>query len=323
MAAASGGGQLRPEPVLVRVPATSANLGPGYDSFGLALGLHDTVTLGVCPAGVRVAVTGEGAQAVRRDEDNLVVRAALAAFDRMGVTPGGLELACENRIPHGRGLGSSAAAIVAGIVAARALVVDGPARLDEAGVLGLATALEGHPDNVAACLLGGFTVAWTDTGGVHAVRTEPAPGIAAVVFVPPTAVSTAHARGLLPDTVPHADAARNAARAALLVQALSGRADLLLAATEDRLHQDYRAPAMPGSAALVRVLRAEGVAAVVSGAGPAVLALVPAGDAERVRTSLAGRAGPVGSGFVGATLALEPAGAVVAPVALGAPAASA
>jgi homoserine kinase len=258
-------------PVHVRVPATSANLGPGFDSLGLALSLFDDVVARVADDGLVVDVAGEGAD-VPRDETHLVVRAMRAGFERLGGQPHGLELSCANRIPHSRGLGSSAAAIVAGVVLARALVVGGAERLPDAELLALAAELEGHPDNVAGCLLGGLTVAWTDTAA-RAVRLDCDPGIRPVVFVPPFTASTAQARGLLPATVPHADAAFAAGRSALLVAALTGATGALFAATEDRLHQQYRAPAMPQSAELVAVLRASGAAAVVSGAGPTVLAL--------------------------------------------------
>lgn len=270
----------RAAPVRVRVPATSANLGPGFDAFGLALSLYDDVVVRVVASDLRVDVVGEGADGdgrVDRGEDNLVVRALRAAFAVLGGQPPGLEVACINRIPHGRGLGSSAAAICAGIIAARALGVDNSGSPDhplhDAAVLALAARIEGHPDNVAACLNGGFTVAWTDVGGPRAVRLDPSPEVAPVAFVPALAVSTAKARGLLPRTVPHADAAANAGRAALLVEALTRRPDLLYPATEDRLHQGYRAPAMPDSAALVDKLRSAAIPAVISGAGPTVLAL--------------------------------------------------
>jgi homoserine kinase len=196
-----------------------------------------------------------------------------AAFKQLGGRPRGLEVVCANRIPHGRGLGSSAAAIVAGVVAARGLVAGGNERLSDDAALSLASEMEGHPDNVAACLLGGLTVAWAGDDGGRAASLPVADGLAPVAFIPGTSSSTKAARRLLPDAVPHGDAARNAGRAALLVAALGGRTDLLMTATEDRLHQDYRAPAMPRTAALVRELRAAGIPAVVSGAGPTVLAL--------------------------------------------------
>ncbi len=275
------GAMFRAAPVRVRVPATSANLGPGFDACGLALSLYDDIVVQVTESGLDVQVAGEGADTVPAGERHLVVKALRATFRRLGGQPRGLALRAANRIPHGRGLGSSAAAIVSGVVAARALVVGGTERMDDLGVLRLAAELEGHPDNVAACLLGGYTVAWTAPDGVRAVTSAVAASVRPVVFVPTTKVSTAKARRLLPETVPFADAARSAGRAALLGTALTVRPDLLLDATEDRLHQDYRAPAMPRSAALVRRLREAGLAAVVSGAGPTVLALVGAGEVER------------------------------------------
>src|SRR5215207_3141348 len=201
----------RAAPVRVRVPATSANLGPGFDALGLALALYDDVVVRVAEEGLYVDVAGEGADSVPRTRRHLVVRALQAGFEILGGQPRGLEVVCANRIPHGRGLGSSAAAIVAGLVAARALVLGGEETLDDAALLGLAAELEGHPDNVAACLLGGLTLAWTPAGGrATAIRLPVAATLRPVVFVPVSTASTAKARRLLPETVPHADAARNA-----------------------------------------------------------------------------------------------------------------
>ena len=266
--------------VRVRVPATSANLGPGFDALGLALTLYDDVVVRVADEGLYVDVAGEGADSVPRTRRHLVVRALQAGFDALGGQPRGLEVVCANRIPHGRGLGSSAAAIVAGLTAARALVLGGEDQLDDAALLALAAEIEGHPDNVAACLLGGLTLAWTGSDGTaRAVRLPVSPALRPVVFVPSTTSSTAKARRALPPTVPHADAARNAGRSALLVHALAADPELLFTATEDRLHQQYRAGAHPRTTGLVEALRADGVAAVVSGAGPSVLALAgPADD---------------------------------------------
>lgn len=270
--------------VRVRVPATSANLGPGFDALGLALSLHDeievTARFGGAAAPVEVSVDGEGAGSVPLDERHLVVRSLRSAFAELGEQPSALRLRCHNALPHGRGLGSSAAAIVAGVVAARALT--GLTTHDDA--LAAADRLEGHPDNVAACLLGGLTVAWrAGDGAARAARVDVHPDVVPIVCVPPFEVSTEKARGLLPDTVPHADAAANAGRAALLVHALARRPDLLLDATADRLHQHYREPAMPATSDLVTALRAQGLAAVVSGAGPAVLVLATGDAAGRVR----------------------------------------
>jgi homoserine kinase len=259
--------------VSVRVPATSANLGPGFDALGLALRWYDDVILEVADRGVAVDVVGEGDAAVDRGEANLVVRAAVAAFDAMGARPSGLRLTCRNTIPHARGLGSSAAAIVAGASAGRALLSGGSTLLDDAALLRLCSELEGHPDNVAACLFGGLTIAFVVDGRPRATRLAVLPEIAPVIFVPTDTASTTQARGMLPDAVPHTYAAVNAGRAALLVAALTVDPRLLLAATEDRLHQPYRAPAMPETAELMAALRADGVPATVSGAGPSVLAL--------------------------------------------------
>jgi homoserine kinase len=259
--------------VRVRVPATSANLGPGFDALGLALSLHDEIEARVAPSGLRIEVSGEGAADVAgAEEAHLVIRAMRAAFDELGAgQPPGITLSCVNQIPHGRGLGSSAAAIVAGVLAARALAGAGTG---PGAALALANALEGHPDNVAPCLYGGLTIAWTTEGGARAVRLEPAAVIKPVAIIAPAQVSTKAARGLLPARVPHADAARNAGRAALLVAAFTVRPEELLDATEDRLHQDYRASAMPATSDLIGRLRAAGIPAVVSGAGPSVLALL-------------------------------------------------
>lgn len=272
MVARNAAPDLRTGPVRVRVPATSANLGPGFDSLGLALGIHDEVTASASSEpGLRVEVLG--AEPVARDESNLVVRAMRAVFELLDGQPTGITLSCANRIPHGRGLGSSAAAIVAGVVTARALVVDGDMRLPDKALLSLASSLEGHPDNVAACLLGGLTIAWTVEGRASAIRLDCDASVRPVLLIPPVRSATAQARRLLPLDVPHRDAAFNAARSALLVAALTGRPDALLDATEDRLHQSYRSTVAPQSSQLLATLRRAGVPAVISGAGPSVLAL--------------------------------------------------
>ena len=270
--------------VRVRVPATSANLGPGFDCAGLALSCWDVVDVVVTDGGLTVEVAGTGADDLPTDESHLVVRAFRTACEELGWSPAGLHLSARNGVPQGRGLGSSAAAVTAGVLAAWALCPDVPG-VDDAAVLRLCSDLEGHPDNVAACLLGGATLSWTTPAGARAERLSVDPRIAPVLFVPDATLSTHVARGLLPASVPHADAAHTAGRAALLVHALTREPGLLLEGTEDRLHQAQRAPAMPESAALVTRLRADGHAAVVSGAGPSVLVLAPlahdehAGDA--------------------------------------------
>jgi homoserine kinase len=267
-------------PVTVRAPATSANLGPGFDSLGLALGLHDYVTAQVTPFGLDVNVTGMGAHTAGAGERHLVVRAVRAGLDAIGEQPPGISISCRNEVPHGFGLGSSAAAIVAGLVAARALAgPDGKAAFPDDAVLALATEIEGHPDNVAACLLGGLVVSWRSGETVRAARLEPLAGLAPVVCLPAVPMPTEAARKVLPAQVPHADAVANSARVALLITALTSRPDLLLAGTEDFLHQGYRAAAMPETAGLIGHLREAGIAAAVSGAGPSVLAF-PANVSE-------------------------------------------
>jgi homoserine kinase len=257
-------------PVTVRTPASSANLGPGFDALGLALTLYDEITAEVVDRpGLDIEVSGEGARDVPRTSDHLVATAMTAAFDLLGERPSGLRLTCVNAIPHGRGLGSSAAAIVGGIVLARALVEDSASRLDDRAAFQLAVDLEGHPDNVAAAMFGGLTIAWIDGAAAEAQRLDTT--VEVTVFVPPEAVSTEKARGLLPETVPHGDAAVNAGRAALLIAALTTAPERLISATEDRIHQSYRADAMPESYKLLRQLRVEGIPTIISGAGPTVL----------------------------------------------------
>ena len=263
--------------VTVRVPASSANLGPGFDTLGLALSLYDEITVEAVGQALVIDVEGEGAEDVPRDECHLIVQSMSRAFKELGESPAGLRVSCRNVIPHGRGLGSSAAAIVGGLVAARALVEGGEAKIDDDALLALANEIEGHPDNVAAALLGSLTIAWTALGVGKAVRLDVLADVS--VFIPPVSVSTHTARGVLPAKVSHADAAANAGRAALLVAALvGGRSDVLFAATEDRLHQDYRAPEMPASHEFMSSLRADGIPAIISGAGPTVLAFASGGD---------------------------------------------
>ncbi|EGD41344.1 homoserine kinase [Nocardioidaceae bacterium Broad-1] len=281
-------------PVTVTVPATSANLGPGYDSLGLALDLRDELTAEVVSTSsttgertLEVTVEGAGEGTVPLDESHLVVRSMRAAFDIIGKQPAGLRLHCHNRIPHARGLGSSSAAIIGGLVLARALVAGGELILDDETLFQKAAEIEGHPDNVAPAFHGGFTIAGEDDG-FFAVRTAVDPRVSVVVFVPATGVETKAARGLLPETVPHSDAAADAGRTALLVAALSDAPEHLHRATRDFLHQEYRRPAMPESLALVDELRADGVAAIVSGAGPTVLAF-SSGVESAETTKLAAR----------------------------------
>lgn len=268
----------RANPIQVQVPASSANLGPGFDSFALALGMYDRYVAQIMDdPGLDIDVTGEGADSVRRDEKNLLVRAMYQGFEFMGGKPRGLAVRALNVIPHGRGLGSSAGAIVGGLVLARALVLSGDERMNDDALLTIAANLEGHSDNVAAALTGGATIAWQEVRHgelvTRCVGSKVDPRIKALAFIPANSVATTRARKLLPETVPHADAVMNSTRCALLVHALSDRPDLLYISTEDFLHQKYREDAMPKSFALVQKLRTAGVAALISGAGPTVLVL--------------------------------------------------
>ncbi|MGK7222334.1 homoserine kinase [Kocuria flava] len=276
--------------VAVTVPASTGNVGPGYDSLGLALAHHDELAVTVLEDGLEFALHGEGSEAVPRDAGHLVVRAMRAAFRAAGVEElPGLRLEARNRIPHGRGMGSSASAVVAGVLAAEALLPPeralGPRR-----VLQVAAAMEGHPDNVAPSLYGGLVISWADGEGWSSAPVAVHEDVVPVVAIPDYEVPTRLARSLLPAQVPHHDAAVNAGRAALLVEAMTRRPELLLPATEDRLHQPYRAAAMPPSARLVQGLRERGLPAVVSGAGPTVLVLAAgtgaAAEAERAVAEL-------------------------------------
>jgi homoserine kinase len=369
------GSRWRDKPVVVRAPASSANLGPGFDALGLALSLHDVAVARVTGGGLDIEVSGEGSETAAAGEAHLVVRAMRAAFDVLGGQPPGLSLRSLNAIPHGRGLGSSAAAIVTGILTARGLARDGAVLLPDDAVLALAASLEGHPDNVAACLHGGLTISWTALSPGPGYRPAPVPAgpgyrpapdpvgpgygpdlepagpgyrpapdpagspaldpgrrgdgsapaappgprvvrlpvleeIRPVVFVAEESLATQTARGALPAAVPHRDAAANAARSALLVAALIRVPEVLFDATQDFLHQPYRASVMPRTADLLARLRAAGVAAVVSGAGPSVLAFTVAGeragpglvDSIAAETGIGWRISPLAIDRQGATL---------------------
>jgi homoserine kinase len=259
--------------VTVKVPATTANLGPGFDTLGLALALYDELTVTVRDEpGATVQVTGVGEGEVPTDETNLVVRAIAHAFAAYDQPLPGLDLVARNVIPHGRGLGSSGAAIVSGIMAAKGLL-EGIVDIDALGLLALATEMEGHPDNVAPCLFGGLTIAWVTAEGPQFKKLIVHRGVSPLVLVPQATMSTALARSLQPESVPHADAIFNVSRSTLLIAALIQSPELLLAATEDRLHQNYRAEAMPDTSRLIGLLREQGFPAVVSGAGPSILVL--------------------------------------------------
>ncbi|MDQ1622730.1 MAG: homoserine kinase [Actinomycetota bacterium] len=265
--------------VTVRVPATSANLGPGYDSLGLALSLHDTLTVETLDNGeLEFELSGEGADSLPRDASHLVIRAVTDALERLGFRHRGLRITAENINPHGRGLGSSASAVVAAVTAANALVPEA-SRRGKDWILQLTSEMEGHPDNVAPAIFGGLALSWQDSDQYSSTRATVVDAVVPVVAVPDFELSTEAARALLPASVGHHAAAMNSGRAALLIHALTTEPELLLPGTEDYLHQSYRAQAMPPSAELIAALRRAGHAAVVSGAGPTVLVLAN-GEAE-------------------------------------------
>lgn len=265
--------------VSVEVPASSGNVGPGFDSLGLALSHDDSVRVEVRESGLEFDLNGEGSESVPRTENHLLVRSIRAAWSAAGIEEQpGLSLSTHNRIPHGRGMGSSATCAVAGVVAANALLPSS-AQLDPDQLLQVAAQMEGHPDNVAPSLYGGLTISWGQPGTWRSAPVEVHHSVVPVVAIPNYEVSTALARSLLPGEVNHRTAAVNAGRAALLVEALTRRPELLLPATMDGLHQPFRAPAMPPSAELVSHLRGKGHAALISGAGPTVLTLAPSSEA--------------------------------------------
>ena len=265
------------------VAASSANLGPGFDSVGLALGLYDRIEVQTVGSGLTIEVSGQGAGQVPTGPDHLVVRAIHRGLAAAGIHAAGLAVRCHNQIPHSRGLGSSAAAVVGGLAIANALAAQTDREpFTDAQLIQLASEFEGHPDNASAAVLGGAVVSWTEAGsappGYAAARLRLHPEIRLFPGIPEMRSSTAATRVMLPAQVSHEAARFNVSRAALLVVALTERPDLLMAATEDVLHQPQRAPAMPASAQFLRVLRACGIPAVLSGAGPAVLALTNGTD---------------------------------------------
>ncbi|MEW5813677.1 MAG: homoserine kinase [Actinomycetota bacterium] len=259
------------------VAASSANLGPGFDSMGVALGIYDEIVVETTESGLAVEVRGEGEGQVPLDATHLVVRAIERGLQEANVSAPGLIVRCRNNIPHSRGLGSSAAAVVGGLAAANGLAaqVDSTPMTTES-LVQVSSEFEGHPDNASAAVLGGAVVSWTECAGTTpryaAAPIRLHPDIVLFSAIPTVRSSTAETRILLPEQVSHTDARFNVSRAALLVVALTERPDLLMAATEDVLHQPQRGPALPASAEYLEVLRRCGVPAVLSGAGPAVLA---------------------------------------------------
>lgn len=299
------------KPMQVQVPATSANLGPGFDSFGLAFAMHDRYVAQVLDDAILdIDVTGEGADEVPLNDKNLLVKAMYRGFDFLGGRPKGLAIRALNVNPHGRGLGSSASAIIGGLVLARSLVLNGEDHLSDIQLLSLATDMEGHPDNVSAALFGGATISWFEVekhkSSAHCIHLNVDHRIQALAYIPAKPLATSKARKMLPDSIPFADAVRNTTNAAIMGHALTSRPDLLFTATQDFLHQSYRADAMPESIALVEKLRGAGVAAFISGAGPTVLALHTADQGELEELKLA-----CGKGFTPTVLEIASRGATL------------
>lgn len=263
--------------VTVHVPASSANLGPGYDTLGIALSLYDTVEVEVTRSGLEVEIFGEGADELPRDGSHLVVKAIRSALKAADVEVSGLRVVCTNNIPQSRGLGSSASAAVAGVAAGNGLA---GFPLSEEQVVQLSSAFEGHPDNAAASVLGNAVVSWTTVPvdgrslpEYRAATLDVHPSIKATALVPDFHASTQAVRRVLPSHVTHADAAFNVSRTAVNVAALTTYPDLLWEGTRDRLHQPYRADVLPVTAEWVNRLRNRGYAAYLSGAGPTVMVL--------------------------------------------------
>lgn len=263
--------------VTVKVPASSANLGPGFDTLGLAVGLYDTVEVEIIPAGLELEIFGEGQGELPLDDSHLVVKAIRSGLKACDVSAPGLKVVCHNNIPQSRGLGSSAAAAVAGVAAANGLA---GFPLSDATLVQLSSAFEGHPDNAAASVLGGAVVSWTDIPVDG--RTEPQyravsipvhPEIQATALVPDFHASTEAVRRVLPADVTHQDARFNVSRCAVMTVALQAHPELLWEGTRDRLHQPYRADVLPVTAEWVNRLRNRGYAAFLSGAGPTAMVL--------------------------------------------------
>jgi homoserine kinase len=296
--------------VHVRVPATTANLGPGFDALGLALSLYNEVHAATA-AQTAVSVEGEGAGRLPTTEKNVIVRAMRLVYEAVGRAPEAWSVRCVNRVPPARGLGSSAAAWVGGIAAANALL---GSPLDRAAMLRLAAAAEGHPDNVAAAVYGGLTVAAGD-GSATLALTLPVPSaLTWVALIPDVTSATAEARAVLPSSVPRSDAVFNVQRVALLLASLQiGRLDALPLALDDRLHQPYRRKLFPWMPAVADAARAAGaLGCVLSGAGPSLLALAPgASETAGVAAAMEKALAAAGVSGIARTLSVDTAGAVV------------
>lgn len=289
--------------VVISVPATTANLGPGFDSIGLALEIRDHITARIADSGVRVSISGNGATSLPKDESHLIAKVALDAARKWGKELSGLDLECNNEIPQGRGFGSSAAAIIAGLVIARELT---GVNISDVELLQEANRIEGHPDNISACLFGGLTVnAWNTVDDVESISLSTHDDVVVVMGIPNAELDTHKARGFLPAQVPYENAIFNASRAALLVAAMTSAPDQLLAATADRLHQDYRKDAYPESMAIVSALRKAGIGGAISGAGPSIAAFTTSANVQVAKAII------TGGGFEAREVAISPSGVQV------------
>jgi homoserine kinase len=296
--------------VHVTVPATSANLGPGFDALGLALGLYNEVEVRFA-TDTTVTIDGEGTGRLPTSANNVVVRAMRLVYEAAGRRPEGWAVRCVNRIPPARGLGSSAAAWVGGIAAGNALL---GAPLDQAAMLRLAARAEGHPDNVAAAIYGGLTVASGEGEAVVAVTLPVPPALVWVALIPEVTSSTAEARRVLPAKVPRADAVFNVQRVALLLASFqAGRVDTLGAALDDRLHQPYRRTLFPWMPSVVEAARQAGaLGCVLSGAGPSLLAIAPgAAEGNAIAVAMEKALSRAGVGGIARVLGVDTRGVVV------------
>lgn len=254
----------------VKVPASSGNLGPGFDSMGMAHDVWDEVSATLTTGASRVVILGEGSQTLPKDESHLIVKTMHETLERLGAPTPGVDLVCRNNIPHGKGMGSSAAALTAGVMLVRELL-GAPEAFTKEEVLNIVAGYEGHPDNAAPAIYGGATVSWREGEGYKTAQLPVLMSVKTTLLVPDEVLLTTTARGVLPEKVPLVDAAFNASRSALMVYALTQDPELLFAATEDRLHQQYRAESMAHTAAVLAALREAGWPAIVSGAGPSIL----------------------------------------------------
>ena len=263
---------IRSEGIRVKVPASTANLGPGFDTLGMALSLYSWIEMKASER-TQFHLYGDQMKGLAKDKSNLVYQVAQLVFDEAGVSVPEIELSMYSDIPLTRGLGSSASAIIGGMSAANALI-GSPLSKDK--LFDMATKLEGHPDNVGASLYGGIITAIWD--GTHAdyIRMEPHTDLVALVVIPEFQLSTSEARKVLPDHISREDAVYNISRSSLLVAALSnGRFDLIARAMSDRLHQPYRASLVPGMSRILEEAPHRGALGVaLSGAGPTLISLV-------------------------------------------------